>query len=82
MCYSCHTTVTSKSSRSSATPSGNFSDSTLSDVHLPVWAAAQSASGRGDERDTTGAPYTKEVWVSKKLDVDGMKSVVGGFLLA
>ena len=53
---------------------------TLSDVHIPMWAAVQSASGRGDEQDS-GSPDTKELWESKVLDADGMKSVVGGFLL-
>ncbi|KAI9461723.1 hypothetical protein BJY52DRAFT_1259811 [Lactarius psammicola] len=78
VCYSCHTTLTSKSSRSTSTPSWN----TLSEVHLPIWAAVQSASGRGDsdERDTS-SPCIEEVWESKRLDADGMKSVVGGFLL-
>lgn len=76
VCYSCHTTLTSKSSRSTATPDWN----SLSEVHLPMWAAVRPASGRGDERDTT-SPHTKEVWESKKLDAHGMKSVVGGFLL-
>src|SRR6266702_1457417 len=76
VCYSCHTTLTSKSSRSTATPSWD----SLLEVHLPMWAAVQSASGRGDERDAS-SPYTEEVWESKKLDADGMKSVVGGFLL-
>ena len=80
MCYSCHTTLTSKSSRSAATPSWNPADSTLSDVHLPMWAVVQSASGRSDERDTS-SPYSEEVWESKKLNADGMKSVIGGFLL-
>ena len=45
-----------------------------------MWAAVQSASGRGDEQNS-GSPDTKELWESKKLDADGMKSVVGGFLL-
>jgi hypothetical protein len=80
VCYSCHTTLTSKSSRSTATPSWNPSDSTLSDVHLPMWAAVQSVRRRSNERDTS-SPSPKEVWESKKLDADGMKSVVGGFLL-
>ena len=45
-----------------------------------MWATVQSSSGQGDEQDG-GPPYTEEVWESKKLDVNGMKSVVGGFLL-
>ncbi len=79
LCHSCHTTLTSKSSRSAVTPGLTFSDS-LSEVHLPMWAAVQPTSGHGDERDTN-SPYITEVWESKKLDADGMKSVVGGFLL-
>lgn len=79
LCYSCHTTLTSKSSRSTATPSWNLSD-TQSEMQLPMWAAVKSAAGHGDEQDGD-SPYTKEVWESKKLDVNGMKSVVGGFLL-
>ncbi|KAF8261628.1 hypothetical protein EI94DRAFT_1745553 [Lactarius quietus] len=79
LCYSCHTTLTSKSSRSTATPSWNSSD-TLSEVHLPMWAAEQSASGRSDGQNIDPA-NTKEVWETKKLTADGMKSVVGGFLL-
>ncbi|KAH9058354.1 hypothetical protein EDB87DRAFT_1626203 [Lactarius vividus] len=76
VCYSCHTTLTSKSSRSIATPSWD----TPSEVHLPMWAAVQPESGRGDEQDVS-SHCTKEIWKSKKLDADGMKSVVGGFLL-
>ena len=79
LCYSCHTTLTSRSSRSATTPSWNSSD-IQSEAHLPMWATVQSSSGQGDEQDG-GPPYTKEVWESKKLDVNGMKSVVGGFLL-
>ncbi|KAH8994853.1 hypothetical protein EDB92DRAFT_1972732, partial [Lactarius akahatsu] len=76
LCYSCHTTLTSKSSRSTTTPSWD----TPSEVHLPMWAAVQPASGRGDEQDAS-LSRTKEIWGSKKLDSDGMKSVVSGFLL-
>ncbi|KAH9037898.1 hypothetical protein EDB85DRAFT_2142229 [Lactarius pseudohatsudake] len=76
LCYSCHTTLTSKSSRSTITPSWD----TPSEVHLPMWAAVQPVSGRGDEQDAS-PPCTKDIWESKKLDADGMKSVVGGFLL-
>ncbi|KAH9178291.1 hypothetical protein EDB89DRAFT_1930431 [Lactarius sanguifluus] len=76
LCYSCHTTLISKSSRSTTTPSWD----TPSEVHLPMWAAVQPVSGRGDEQDASSF-YTKEIWESKKLDADGMKSVVGGFLL-
>ena len=79
LCYSCHTTLTSRSSRSATTPSWNSSD-IQSEGHLPMWATVQSSSGHGDEQNG-GPPYTKEVWESKKLDVNGMKSVVGGFLL-
>ncbi|KAI9440065.1 hypothetical protein H4582DRAFT_2216897 [Lactarius indigo] len=76
LCYSCHTTLTSKSSRSTATLSWD----TPSEVHLPMWAAIQSASGRREERGAS-SPCTEEVWESKKLDSDSLKSVVGGFLL-
>ncbi|KAH9002880.1 hypothetical protein EDB86DRAFT_83120 [Lactarius hatsudake] len=76
LCYSCHTTLTSKSSRSTTTPSWD----TPSEVHLPMWAAVQPVFGRGDEQDAS-SPRTKDIWESKRLDADGMKSVVGGFLL-
>jgi len=45
-----------------------------------MWAAEQSASGRSDGQNIDPA-NTKEVWETKKLTADGMKSVVGGFLL-
>jgi hypothetical protein len=45
-----------------------------------MWATVKSAAGHGDEQDGD-SPYTKEVWESKKLDPNGMKSVIGGFLL-
>jgi hypothetical protein len=79
LCYSCHTTLTSRSSRSTATPSWNSSDS-QSEVQLPMWAAVKFTAGHGDEQDG-GSPYTKEVWESKKLDANGVKSLVTGFLL-
>jgi hypothetical protein len=45
-----------------------------------MWAAVKFTAGHGDEQDG-GSPYTKEVWESKKLDVNGVKSLVAGFLL-
>ncbi|KAI0250288.1 hypothetical protein BJV78DRAFT_1322562 [Lactifluus subvellereus] len=81
LCYSCHATLTSKSSRSTATLTLD-SSTTTSAQNLPIWAAARLAFGMGDEQsaDSPATP-ADEIWETKKLDPDDMKSLVGKFFL-
>lgn len=82
LCYSCHTTLTSKSSRSTTTLTPG-SSTTTSAQYLPTWAEARLAFGMGDEQSTDLLATTPadEIWETKKLDPDDMKSLVGEFIL-
>ncbi|KAI9512022.1 hypothetical protein F5148DRAFT_1165690 [Russula earlei] len=82
LCYPCHTTLTSKSSRSSKSRNLKSSSPTSepsSTLNLPTWGAARLACGIGDEESTSSS--ANEIWVTKKLDTDLMKSLVGEFML-
>jgi hypothetical protein len=81
LCYSCQTTLTSRSSRSTAP--APVSSNITSAMNLPTWAAARlaSESGMGDEQraDLLASTRANEIWETKKLD--DMKSLVGEFFL-
>ncbi|KAI0001523.1 hypothetical protein BJV74DRAFT_73729 [Russula compacta] len=83
LCYSCHTTLTSKSSRSTkklnSDPSSTTSESSTG--NLPTWAAARLGYGIGDGQRASSTASTLEIWDNEKLDGDLMKSLVGEFLL-
>lgn len=66
LCYSCHTTLTSKSrSTSSTTARGTGT------VMLPMWASSKVAVTKEND----------EVWRAGKMSRSAMKDVVGKFLL-
>ncbi|KAJ7475881.1 hypothetical protein FB451DRAFT_1087870 [Mycena latifolia] len=67
LCYACHTTLTSRSSRGS-TSSALHSDSTP----LPVWVTSQLGLGGSDDR---------EEWRSRRMEESDMKQSIAEFLL-
>jgi cytoplasmic tRNA 2-thiolation protein 2 len=73
LCYACHTTLTSKSSRG-VMPGTRSSPSP---VFLPVWTES------GLVASTTNEPISadEELWKGKVLNEEQMKSVIGDFLL-
>ncbi|KIY71517.1 hypothetical protein CYLTODRAFT_345669 [Cylindrobasidium torrendii FP15055 ss-10] len=83
LCYSCHTTLTSKSSRGATKSTSSF-------VRLPVWLSAGLQSAEysmfqiPDERDQpaekTSAKDT-EVWQTRKIGQQEMKHAIGDFLI-
>lgn len=97
LCYSCHTTLTSKSPRSvvpasksgASTPTVAPSPSTA--VPLPVWLAPNLRASSGSnlpDGSQLGSDVTEsirapeeEVWVQKKMDEDKLKGVIGELLL-
>lgn len=88
LCYSCQTTLTSKSSRSTKSLNlGSSSTTSASDaMNLPTWAAARLACeiGTGEEQSaisTTTSTSTNENRETQKLDSSLMKSLVSEFLL-
>ncbi|KAI0264516.1 hypothetical protein BC834DRAFT_883479 [Gloeopeniophorella convolvens] len=81
LCYSCHTTLTSKSSRSN-TSSNPGSSAAASAVMFPTWAAMHFAIGSSNPQATDPHISTAdEVWGTRKLDSNGMKSLVEEFLV-
>ena len=88
LCYSCQTTLTSKSSRSTKSLNlGSSSTTSASDaMNLPTWAAARPACeiGTGEEQSaisTTTSTSTNENRETQKLDSSLTKSLVSEFLL-
>ncbi|KIK63041.1 hypothetical protein GYMLUDRAFT_41346 [Collybiopsis luxurians FD-317 M1] len=80
LCYSCHTTLTSRSSKAVS----NFGNAS---IPLPIWAAVHLngspsdpnsiyAEGLEDKREAN-----RDVWVTRKAGPDEMKAVIGDFLL-
>ncbi|EIM91164.1 uncharacterized protein STEHIDRAFT_91166 [Stereum hirsutum FP-91666 SS1] len=97
LCYSCHTTLTSKSPRSvvsatktgTSTPTGSQPPSAA--VPLPVWVASNlcHSTGPGQLNDgqlglnaiESSGALDEELWERKKMDEDKLKGVIGEFLL-
>ncbi|KAH9972772.1 hypothetical protein BGW80DRAFT_1312474 [Lactifluus volemus] len=82
LCYSCHTTLTSKSSRSTAPRPSDMTSA----MNLPTWAAARLALETPDKQSadlpSCSRPVNEICEIKRtKLDVDDMKSVVDAFLL-
>ncbi|KAI0033083.1 hypothetical protein K488DRAFT_48442 [Vararia minispora EC-137] len=85
-CYACHTTLTSRSSRSVA-PTKASAPPPPPIVQLPVWAAAALSRLYSDtateaEEIRTGGDRNvgEEVWKTRKLGEDEMRAAVGEFL--
>lgn len=90
LCYACHTTLTSQSSRAATKSSSLPSQKT--EVPLPFWTAAHlrerppsdkdhglSSTGESDGTGTTGA--ADETWKTTKLSRGDMLAKVGEFIL-
>ena len=70
LCYACHTTLTSRSSRPPPALFPGFSRASA--LPLPVWAVSSAHNVR---------PAVVEVFERKKMDERDMKSSLGGYLL-
>jgi len=83
LCYACHTTLTSRSSRGTK---NSLPTHTNAVAPLPVWVNSRlldSTANPGNEiRDGLGGEdVAGEVWQGKKMDVSEMRDVVQDFLL-
>lgn len=86
LCYACHTTLTSRSSRGTASHSKS---GIQSPVVLPVWVRSRlldtmrvSGHGIGTADPGTGNHVEfGETWERKKMEPDEMKNAVADFLL-
>ncbi|KAF5391537.1 hypothetical protein D9757_002368 [Collybiopsis confluens] len=71
LCYSCHTSLTSRSSKSISTKSEN------SPTPLPFWASAHlNALNTVNAKDEGG-----DVWITRRVGHNEMKGAIGEFLL-
>ncbi|KAF8071905.1 hypothetical protein FPV67DRAFT_1483121 [Lyophyllum atratum] len=81
LCYSCHTTFTSRSSRGTTA----ISASKDNPIPLPVWvtsnliAAPSHPVSLGGIEGLTDGP--QELWGRQKMDIEQMKATVADFLL-
>jgi cytoplasmic tRNA 2-thiolation protein 2 len=85
LCYACHTTLTSRSSRGTALQSKNLSKSPTDVIApLPVWVSSRLLDSvvnpRDEMRDDLGGE-AEYAWQSKKMDVREMRDAVKDFLL-
>jgi cytoplasmic tRNA 2-thiolation protein 2 len=87
LCYACHTTLTSRSSRGTALQAKTVSHNNNKMVvaPLPVWVNSrllESTINPGNtHRDELGESSAEEVWQGKPMDVDEMRDAVKDFLL-
>ncbi|KAK7050951.1 Cytoplasmic tRNA 2-thiolation protein 2 [Paramarasmius palmivorus] len=74
LCYSCHTTLTSRSSRSVAASSVS---------PLPIWVQSQLHRHPGDgiDKDSELVRHESEVWERKRVEPSEMKAAISDFLL-
>ncbi|KAG6908694.1 hypothetical protein DXG01_003708 [Tephrocybe rancida] len=81
LCYSCHTTLTSRSSRGTTAVTASKDNP----VPLPLWVTsdlAASAENAAHLAATRGAPEVpEEIWRRRKIDTEQMKATVAEFLL-
>ena len=76
LCYACHTTLTSRSSRGTAAPLGP--GATTSNVPLPMWVQSTIISDIQIERNITMDDKSG----NKKMSRDAMKAEIKEFLLS
>lgn len=75
LCYACHTTLTSRSSR------GGVQSGTTS-VRLPVWTGQHLMDARWDSANgDSGHETNNEVWKRRRVKEEEMKTAIGDFLL-
>ncbi|KAJ3866017.1 hypothetical protein EV359DRAFT_72063 [Lentinula novae-zelandiae] len=78
LCYSCHTTLMSRSSKG---VSGNITNTSLP---LPVWASARLHIPPSDAAISVQLDVKEaddEIWLTRKVDPNEMKAAIGEFLL-
>ncbi|GLB40393.1 putative plays a central role in 2-thiolation of mcm(5)S(2)U at tRNA wobble positions of tRNA(Lys), tRNA(Glu) and tRNA(Gln) [Lyophyllum shimeji] len=80
LCYSCHTTLTSRSSRGTTAVSASKDNP----MPLPMWVTSNLTSAAshaaGDEVGGFTDP-SDELWERRKMDTEQMKATVADFLL-
>ncbi|KAG6899299.1 hypothetical protein C0993_011461 [Termitomyces sp. T159_Od127] len=80
LCYYCHTTLTSRSSRGTvAVPVSKDGP-----VPLPLWVTSNWATSTTRSKDVSAQDFlyeNDEIWSQKKMDVNQMKATVADFLL-
>ena len=85
LCYACHTTLTSRSSRGTTLQAKNSTPNhSASAIPLPVWVSSRliHSVDRRDNREVLGNEDTGlEVWQSNKMGTTEMKDAVKDFLL-
>ncbi|KAG7451187.1 uncharacterized protein BT62DRAFT_941926 [Guyanagaster necrorhizus] len=75
LCYACHTTFTSRSSR------GSMQSGTTS-VRLPVWTGQHLMDAQWEGTNGDGGHEQKnEVWEKRRAKEEDMKNIIGDFLL-
>ncbi|KAJ3808881.1 hypothetical protein F5876DRAFT_45113 [Lentinula aff. lateritia] len=78
LCYSCHTTLMSRSSKG---VSGNITNTSLP---FPVWASARLHDSLSDAAISVQLDVKQaddEIWLTRKVDSNEMKAAIGEFLL-
>lgn len=78
LCYSCHATLMSRSSKG---VSGNITNTSLP---LPVWASARLHISPSDAAICVQLDVKEaddEIWLARKVDPNEMKAAIGEFLL-
>ncbi|KAF8638253.1 hypothetical protein AX17_002275 [Amanita inopinata Kibby_2008] len=83
LCYSCHTTLTSRSNRGTALISGS-SMALAADVPvpLPVWVNSRLHElSEVSDRSTREAETQESLWRTVKMDETAMRNVIEDFLL-
>lgn len=75
LCYTCHTTFGSKSSRPPTAPYADFDPS--SRTPLPLWMGRTAGTSNADDPTTDDG----DILVSHKMSHDEMRDVVKDFLL-
>lgn len=86
LCYSCHTTLTSRSSRSAIPLKRCEASGPALPVHLPLWVNSHLVTEPSslDVGMTVVPEHTaqeNELWDRQRMDNEAMRAVIGGFLL-
>lgn len=86
LCYACHTTLTSRSSRGT-TPNSNPDSTSPTSTPLPVWVKSrlQDSLHKGTAveavSDAENNAEDEELWQTRKMEISDMKNAVADFLL-
>ncbi|KIL67622.1 hypothetical protein M378DRAFT_73256 [Amanita muscaria Koide BX008] len=81
LCYSCHTTLLSKSSRGPPLVFTNGTSRSDDLVPLPVWVIARLQTTTDSLIKEEQIMENEEIWHSVKMDQTSMKETIGRFLL-